>query len=447
VLRRLPFLLALVLFAGCTRLLETDQARLCRMALPAIEAPDTAIKLLSQAEMQDGRGVRIDYRAAAPGEAAQSHFAVCRFIAPGRPRRSQDLVAVETDRGPLSDLQLLMLIRFWLATPEARAADPAPLGDIEQLASAPLPLAYALQQAVNGLPLAAIYALLAAAYSLLYGLIGRINLAFGELAAAGGYAAGFGFLLASGQAPGAILTLALVLAMSTAAAYGVVAGRFVFAPLHRASGQQALVATVGLALFLQEFLRLTQGAQLHWVNPMLNEPFAILRAGDFIVTTTPIAMAAGAFGLAVAAALIGMMRASRFGRRWRAYSDDPLAAQMFGVDPKAIFAQTFALASALAGLSGFVMTAFYGAVGYGAATTLGLKALIAAILGGIGSIPGAFLGGLCIGAFEAAWSAFLPIDYRDVAVFGLLATILVLRPGGILGASDAGATVSAVRRS
>jgi branched-chain amino acid transport system permease protein len=435
---RLPLILTcLGLLAGCAPLLETDQARLCRMALPAIENPDSKITIARQTPFEDGRGLRVDYRAAAPGEKPAPHFAECRFREPGRPRRSQDLIAVKTDRGSLSEYQLSILIRFWLATPEGLAADPMPLAGADSVWSAPPLVAYTLQQAVNGLPLTAIYALLAAAYSLVYGLVGRINLAFGEFAAAGGYAASFGVLLAAGFAPAAMLALALTLAVSTSGAFGVASGRLVFAPLHRASGQQALVATVGLSLFLQEFLRLTQGARIHWVNPILNEPFALLRAGSFITAATPIALLIGAFALAAALALLAVMKWTRFGRQWRAYADDPIAAEMFGIAPAAIFAKTFALASALAGLSGFAMTIFYGGVGYGASTTLGLKALIAAILGGIGSIPGAFLGGLLIGAFEAAWSAFLPIDYRDVAVFSLLAIVLTLRPGGILNVGAA----------
>ena len=405
------------------------------MALPAIEPPDAIIVITRQTPFPGGRGLRVDYLSNLAGETPVAHFAECRFIEPGRPRRSQDLIALNTDRGPLNDYQLSILIRFWLSTPEARAADPEPLIGANQVWRGPRPVIYGLQQAINGVPLAAIYALLAAAYSLVYGLVGRINLAFGELAAAGGYAASFGVLIAAAYAPWGPVALALVLAVTTAVAFGIATGRLVFAPLHRATGQQALVAAVGLSLFLQEFLRLTQGGRLRWVNPILNDPFAVARSGDFVAAATPIALFVGAFALVAAAALMLTMKASRFGRQWRAYADDPLAAELFGIDPKSIFSKTFALASAMAGLSGFVMTIFYGGVGYAASTALGLKALIAAILGGIGSVEGAFLGGLLIGGFEAIWSALFPIDYRDTAVFSLLAAILILRPGGIIGLS------------
>jgi branched-chain amino acid transport system permease protein len=210
----------------------------------------------------------------------------------------------------------------------------------------------------------------------------------------------------------------------------------VFQPLHRASGQQALIASIGLALFLQEFLRLAQGDRPAWVGPIFNAPFGVARAGDFFVAATPGALIAGAVALLAGLALVFAMRNSRFGRRWRAYADDSLAARLFGVSPRAIFAETFALASAFAGLAGAVMTLYYGSLGYGAATALGLKALIAAILGGVGSVPGAFLGGVLVGAFETLWSTYFSVDYRDVAVYGLLAIVLALRPGGLMGASE-----------
>jgi branched-chain amino acid transport system permease protein len=417
-------LLAALAFAGCSRLVETDQARLCRMALPAVSPPDSTIEVLSQHEFPDGRGLRVVYRLD-PASPASTHFADCRFRQAGRPLRSDEMITLAIDGRPLSDVSLYFLVRFWLATPEARDADPAPLGDVAQLPRLPRSAAYALQQALNGLPLAAIYALLAAAYSLVYGLVGRINLAFGDFAAAGGYAAALGALLAAGQTP--------ALGGAAAASWGIATSRWVFYPLRGATGQQALVASVGLAMFIDEFLRLTQGNRPVWVSPMLNAPFGLARAGDFVVTSAVDALLSGGFAIVAGLALLVAMRFTRFGRRWRAYADDPLAAQLFGVSPRAILAQTFALAGALAGLSGFVMTMYYGSVGYAAATGLGLKALVAAILGGVGSIPGALLGGFLVGAFEAAWQACFSVDYRDVAVFSLLAITLALKPGGILG--------------
>ena len=418
--------------AGCSTLVETDQARLCRMALPALLPPDAKIDILRQDEFPDGSGLAVVYRIEGPS-GATTHVADCLFRHPGRPLRSSDLTAIALDGRPLSEISLYFLQRFWLATPEAREADPAPLGDVAGLPRLPGAIAYAAQQALNGLPLTAVYALLAAAYSLVYGLIGRINLAFGELAAAGGYAAALGATLAAGQPPATILATALTLGAASAALWGLATSRWVFLPLSRATGQQALVATVGLAVFLDEFLRLSQGNRQTWVSPMFNAPFGLARAHGFIVTTAPDTMLAGGFALVAGAALIITMRATRFGRRWRAYADDPLGAQLFGVSPRALLAQTFALAGAFAGLSGFIITMYYGSVGYAAATSLGLKALIAAILGGVGSVPGAFLGGLIVGAFEAMWQTCFSADYRDVAVYSLLAITLILKPGGILG--------------
>ncbi len=434
---RLIIFLAVLILPGCSPALETDQARLCRMALPALMPQGARIAILTQKPDADGRGLSIAFTTETPDAEPQRHAAACRFREPGRPRESRDLTSLTLDSRPLSDTELLFLIRYWLATPEGRSADPAPLGDLAGLPKLPRGLAYGLQMALDGLPLSAIYALLAAAYSLIYGLIGRINFAFGELAAAGGYAAAMTAVALAGAPPGPLLAAAFVLAAAVASVWGLASARCVFIPLRRAKGQQALVATVGLALFFQELLRLAQGDRSSWMSPQLNQPFALARAGDFVSVATPMTFVVSAVALAVGLCLVLIFRWTRVGREWRAYADDPLAAELMGVSPAAMTARAFALSGALAGLAGATMTAAYGAVGYGLSATLTLKALTAAIVGGIGSLPGAFLGGLVIGAVEVVWSALFPIDDRDLAVFALLVIFIALRPSGLLGSREA----------
>ncbi len=432
----LSIFLAALCLAGCSAMVETDQARLCRMALPALTPEGTQITIESQRPDTDGRGLDVAFTAAPPGEEAEPHLAACRFREPGRPRQSSDLVSLTLDGTPLSETQLFFLIRYWLATPEGNAADPAPLGDLSGAIRLPPSAAYGLQMALDGLPLSAIYALLAAAYSLIYGLVGRINFAFGELAAAGGYATAMAALALAGLPPAPLLAAAFALAAVVACGWGFASARCVFIPLRRARGQQALVATVGLALFLQELLRIAQGDRPSWMAPQLNQPFALARSGDFIAVATPMTFVSTAVALGVGFALVLLFRWTRTGREWRAYADDPLAAELLGVSPVALTGRAFALSGALAGLAGAIMTAAYGAVGYGLSATLTLKALAAAIIGGIGSLPGAFLGGLVVGAAEAGWSALFPIDDRDLAVYALLILFISLRPSGLLGVRD-----------
>jgi branched-chain amino acid transport system permease protein len=433
---RLIVLVAAAMLGGCSPVLETDQARLCRMALPVLTPQEARIAILAQKPDADGRGLSVSFTAQKPGEEPQNHLAACRFRYPGRPRESRDLTSLTLDGQALSEARLFFLVRYWLATPEGRAADPAPIGDLSALPVAPHAIAYGLQMAVDGLPLASIYALLAAAYSLIYALIGRINFAFGEIAAVGGYAAAMAALAMLGSPPAPLLTAAFVLAAVVASAWGFAAARVVFIPLRQARGQQLLVATVGLALFLRELLRLAQGDRSSWMSPQLNQPFALARSGDFVAVTTPMAFVVSAVTLAAGLSLVAIFRYSRLGRELRAYADDPLAAEMMGISPAAVTARAFALSGALAGLAGATMTAAFGGVGYGLSATLTLKGLTAAIIGGIGSLPGAFLGGLIVGAAETGWSALFPIDYRDMAVYALLTIFIALRPSGLLGQRD-----------
>jgi branched-subunit amino acid ABC-type transport system permease component len=172
---------------------------------------------------------------------------------------------------------------------------------------------------------------------------------------------------------------------------------------------------------------------MRWSPPIFNMPVGLARSGDYIVTATPMALAVTLIALVTAAALIVTMRRSRFGRVWRACADDPLAAALMGLSPSRTLLLTFILASLMAGLGGAITTLYYGGAAHSGGLLVGLKALIAAILGGIGSVPGAFLGGLLLGAAESLWSSLFPIELRDPVIYALLAIVLVIKPGGFRG--------------
>lgn len=422
--------------AGCSGVIDAGQARMCRSIIPALNASDATFAILRTVPRVRGDGVRIDYRVLSAGGPSRERFIDCRFAGRSHAGGPDMLLGVTTDTGAMGELRLQLLKRFWLEK-EGAAADPESVEGVSRAPTVSWGVAVGLQHVLLALPATTVYALLAAAYSLVYGLVGRINLAFGELAAAGGYAAFLGVAtLGSAGSVAAPLGLALVWALTAGLAYGVVCGRFVFAPLMPQTGQRVLIGTIALAIVLQEYLRLAQGSKPQWVGPMLNVPTAVARAGDFVVTVTPAALGAVAASLLAAGAVLWLMQKSRFGRAWRACADDAGAAELLGIDRGAVLLKTFALASATAGLAGYVLTVYYGSVGYAGGIVLGLKALLAAVVGGIGSVPGAFLGGLLLGGTEAAWSALFPIEFRDLAIFSLLVAMLVLRPNGLFGFAE-----------
>jgi branched-subunit amino acid ABC-type transport system permease component len=417
--------------SSCTTLIDEGHARQCRSAVAAIEPEDAKITIERSAAGAVANSVRVDYRLTIDGLPVLRHV-ICRFGNADREPGRDALLGVDTWQGPLGEAQLLFLQRFYLELPGEPPPDPGASGAISPLVL-PASFALAMQQLVAALPSAAIYGLLASSYALIHGLVGRVVFGFGDLAALGGYATLTG--LALGAVAGSPLALGagFLLALGVSASYGIAAGRFAVLPALRAKGQAVVIATVGLMLALAEYSRLTMPRSLIWAPPLLASPIPLVRAQNFVVTVTPMQMLSAAVGLAGALCLLAYQRWSAFGRAWRAVSQDEIAASMLGVDRDRVFTHSFAIAAALAGLSGYVLTMHFGQTGYAYGFTLGLKALVGAVLGGIGSIGAAFAGGVILAFSEAAWSALFSVDSRDLAVYSLLAILFIFRPYGIFG--------------
>lgn len=423
-------ILAAALWQRLPSYLDGEQDSLCRRVIPALVDGARGITV-TKSEAGDGNYVYIFFRV---GDDVRGQYVACHFAGSGLSFRKRVLVRIVHNGTSLGASATHFLTQGWLASQESVTAEPAPAERRRLLPDVSATIGYGLQQILSALPRMGILALVAAAYALVYGLIGRINLAFGAFAALGGTGAVLAVLLADGlglpSLPAGPLA-AVAGAGGLAALYGGVMSRLVIAPMSERSGQHVLVASAGLMIALEEFLRLTQGARALWLPPIFNAPITLARAPGFDVTITPMMLVTAVSAAGAGLALLAFLRRSRFGRQWRAVSDDALAAEMFGISRIHILGISFALAAALAGFAGAIVALHYGGIGFAGGSTLGLLALMAAILGGIGSVPGAMLGGCLIGAVEAAWSALLPGDWRDVAIFAGLSLVLVLKPDGL----------------
>lgn len=426
-------LVALLLLGGCSGP-DTQMARLCAQIVPAFEP--SSVKLRLAPAQQNGRNsVRVPFTAIDQDGAERTRFIACAFSgALSQAQEQPDLVAVESDEGQLNEAQLFFLRRFFINSQENAAESRARIV-IDASNGVSGFFAYLAQALLNALPWTAILTLLATAYSLLYGLSHRINLAFGDIAVIGSYAvvSSLGAALVLGGAPAVAITLGVLGgALCSALAARALTG-MVIRPLAEQPGRMLLVATIGVELAIQEGLRVTQGAGNQWIRPILATPHILFIGDGFPVHVTTMQAVVVAAGLSLALATLAIMRWTRFGLFWRALSEDRLAAALCGVSPAGMLSWTMIGAGLLSGACGAIITLAYGNAHYSLGTMLGLKAIIAAILGGIGSIGGALVGGLALGLFEGLWSAYLSIESRDVAVYCVLSIILVVRPGGILG--------------
>jgi branched-chain amino acid transport system permease protein len=293
---------------------------------------------------------------------------------------------------------------------------------------------YFLQQLINGISLGAIYGLIAIGYTMVYGVVGMINFAHGDIYMIGAFVSLVGLLVLTALGISSVLVavlVVLVLAICFTAAYGWTVERLAYRPLRGAPRLAPLISAIGVSIFLENYVQLAQGARVKPLAPMFTGAVAVTPSGA--VTVSVLQLLIFALTLALMVGLSFLVRATALGRGMRAVEEDPSMAALLGVDVDRTISLTFVIGAGLAAVAGLMVTLYYGVIDFYIGFVAGIKAFTAAVLGGIGSIQGAMLGGLLIGIVEAMWSGYFSIAYKDVAVFAILILVLIFRPSGLLG--------------
>jgi branched-chain amino acid transport system permease protein len=294
-----------------------------------------------------------------------------------------------------------------------------------------------VQQLVNGLTLGSVYALIALGYSMVYGILKLLNFAHGEVYMIGAFI-GYGVLIALGGAVDPILPVGVVLLLMFLASMlgsgllGVTIERFAYRPLRNAPRIAPLISAIGVSFFLQAAALLLFTADFRtYQTPELVSPTTGIDAGPLRISLVRIIVIVSAFSLMIALTLF--VGRTRLGKAMRATSYDREAAAMMGIDVDRVIVITFLIGSALAGAAGVMTGLVFGRIYHFMGFVAGLKGFTAAVVGGIGSIPGAMLGGLVIGFAESFTAAYISSTFQNLIVFGLLIVVLLVRPSGLLG--------------
>jgi len=298
---------------------------------------------------------------------------------------------------------------------------------------------YFVQQLINGLTLGSIYGLIAIGYTMVFGIIGMVNFAHGDVFMVSAFIALILYLLLTAvlgiTALGLALLLVLILGMALTALWSWVIERIAYRPLAGSFRLAPLISAIGMSVFLSNFVQVVQGPRNKPVPPMLNHVIALPVARG-TVTLSEKQVLIMVVTVVLLRAFWIVVQKTKLGRAQRACEQDRRMAALLGVDVNHTVSMTFVIGGALAAVAGLMFMVYYGVVNFADGFTPGVKAFTAAVLGGIGSLPGAVLGGLLIGLIETLWSAYFSIDYKDVAAFSILAVVLIFMPSGILGRPD-----------
>jgi branched-chain amino acid transport system permease protein len=297
------------------------------------------------------------------------------------------------------------------------------------------------QQLVFGLALGTVYGLIALGYTMVYGILFMINFAHGEIFMIGAYLGWWVFTLllqakVGGLHPAWVLPLMLVHAMAGAGILGVCLERFAYRPLYLRGATRLgpLISAVGASIFLQNAVMLTQGARMkvYMTNLLFPWTWRIQLAG---VSISALVLVMTAVAILMMWGLHLLVQRTTLGRSIRAVAEDREMAAIMGVNVRRVIAVTFFLGSALGGAGGVLVGLYYTQIDFFMGYSAGLKAFTAAVLGGIGNIHGAMLGGIVLGLVESLAVTFINPAYKDVVAFAILILTLVFRPSGILGES------------
>jgi branched-chain amino acid transport system permease protein len=297
-----------------------------------------------------------------------------------------------------------------------------------------------VQQLINGLTLGSIYGLIAIGYTMVFGILNMVNFAHASVFLVSAFIALNALLVlttwlgVSAMVPALIIIMIVSMVLTSVLNWTI--ERVAYRPLRHSFRLAPLISSIGMSIFLTNFVQVTQGQRNKSIPPMFHKQITIMQSETYTVAVSYEQITIWIVTGILLVAFWYLVTKTSLGRAQRACEQDQKMASLVGVNVDYTISVTFIIAAALAAVAGTMYLMYYGVVNFSDGFVPGIKAFTAAVLGGIGSLPGAVIGGLVIGVIETMWSAYFTIDYKDVAVFSVLAITLIFLPQGLLGRPD-----------